>query len=569
MSKLQLLTTKFENLRMEEYESIHDFHMNVLDCANSFESLGEKISDEKLVRKILRSLPKKFDMKVTAIEEAQDISNMKVDELIGSQQTFEVAMNEKPEYKIKNIAFVSNTEDDEIQSDESLSDAIMCLGKEFNKVLEMMKRKSRPNKGKRFQCFGCEGELDNEAGERVKVLTGICTSDTDSDDDISLEELVASYKQLCARNEEVSKTIYHQKKTIAALQSENTELKKEKKECLGTINDLETEVSVLNCKLESMSKTFKMMNNGTETLDQILQTGRSPKNMEGLGGDYMTKQNPNPKKFVPTQQSHTSTMSGQMLQHPKYHQRSNTKSKFQVWTCHYCGKKGHIKPFCYKLYGFPKRTVQPRNKYAVKKTRKVWKPKEGSSTLNTKAFPITTVPASKITIMKKGTCMPVSGSPSASTNVHFGTDRNNDSPIIVKKPHTMKSLCLDPINPKNVKPNVHTLGQSSKNVAIVDGHVVESVNFGPLDSPTEVVDSIVGSPKETLSKSNVMSDVSTSLTQSSGQKNVSTGTANDMPASVEKDVGVVDQDQQAITGSSIGCTLICSTTQIFMMLRAS
>jgi len=69
-AKLQLLTTKFENLRMLEDESIHDYHLNILDIANAFDSLGEKISDEKLVKKILRSLPKKFDMKVTVIEEA-------------------------------------------------------------------------------------------------------------------------------------------------------------------------------------------------------------------------------------------------------------------------------------------------------------------------------------------------------------------------------------------------------------------------------------------------------------------------------------------------------------------
>jgi hypothetical protein len=74
MSKLQLLTTKFENLRMKEEESIQDFHMNLLDIANSFEALGERMSDEKLSRKILRSLPKRFDMKVTVIEEAQDMS---------------------------------------------------------------------------------------------------------------------------------------------------------------------------------------------------------------------------------------------------------------------------------------------------------------------------------------------------------------------------------------------------------------------------------------------------------------------------------------------------------------
>jgi RNase H-fold protein (predicted Holliday junction resolvase) len=42
----------------------------ILDIANAFDSLREKISEEKLVKKILRSLPKRFDMKVTAIEEA-------------------------------------------------------------------------------------------------------------------------------------------------------------------------------------------------------------------------------------------------------------------------------------------------------------------------------------------------------------------------------------------------------------------------------------------------------------------------------------------------------------------
>jgi hypothetical protein len=47
-AKFQLLTTKFENLRMLEDESIQDYHLNILDIANSFESLGEKISDEKI-----------------------------------------------------------------------------------------------------------------------------------------------------------------------------------------------------------------------------------------------------------------------------------------------------------------------------------------------------------------------------------------------------------------------------------------------------------------------------------------------------------------------------------------
>ena len=87
--------------------------MSILEIANSSSALGEKMSEEKMVRKILRSLPKKFDIKVTTIEEAQDISTMRVDELIGSLQTFELGISDKSENKNKSVAFVSNTKDEE------------------------------------------------------------------------------------------------------------------------------------------------------------------------------------------------------------------------------------------------------------------------------------------------------------------------------------------------------------------------------------------------------------------------------------------------------------------------
>jgi len=101
---------------MLEDESIHDYHLNILDIVNAFDSLEEKIYDEKLVIKILRSLPKTFGMKVTTIKEAQDISNAKVDDLIGSLQNFEITINNKTDKKGKGIAFVSNVETDETQA---------------------------------------------------------------------------------------------------------------------------------------------------------------------------------------------------------------------------------------------------------------------------------------------------------------------------------------------------------------------------------------------------------------------------------------------------------------------
>ena len=62
---------------MTEDESVSEYNERVLEIANDSLLLGEKIPESKIVRKVLRSLPRKFDMKVTAIEEAQDIKIFK------------------------------------------------------------------------------------------------------------------------------------------------------------------------------------------------------------------------------------------------------------------------------------------------------------------------------------------------------------------------------------------------------------------------------------------------------------------------------------------------------------
>ncbi|MCI57414.1 gag-pol polyprotein, partial [Trifolium medium] len=66
-------------------------------------------------------------MKVTAIEEAQNISSMKLDELVGSLQTFELGIKNRVEMKSKSTAFVYNADDEESQgdaeTDESISNA--------------------------------------------------------------------------------------------------------------------------------------------------------------------------------------------------------------------------------------------------------------------------------------------------------------------------------------------------------------------------------------------------------------------------------------------------------------
>ena len=85
--KLQMLTTRFEELKMSEDESFDLFYSKLNEVVIGKFNLGEKTEDSKIVRKILRSLPESFRVKVTAIEESKDIDNIKVQELNGSPQT--------------------------------------------------------------------------------------------------------------------------------------------------------------------------------------------------------------------------------------------------------------------------------------------------------------------------------------------------------------------------------------------------------------------------------------------------------------------------------------------------
>lgn len=60
MSRLEILTTKFENLRVIEDKSISYFDIRLRDVANPYFALAEKMFEEKLAKKNLKSLPKKF-----------------------------------------------------------------------------------------------------------------------------------------------------------------------------------------------------------------------------------------------------------------------------------------------------------------------------------------------------------------------------------------------------------------------------------------------------------------------------------------------------------------------------
>ena len=81
-SKLQRLTTSFEEIKMEEDESFDEFYVKLKDIVNSDFNLGETIPQ-----------PERFHAKIMAIEESKDIDKIPLTELVGNLQTYNLGLS--------------------------------------------------------------------------------------------------------------------------------------------------------------------------------------------------------------------------------------------------------------------------------------------------------------------------------------------------------------------------------------------------------------------------------------------------------------------------------------------
>ena len=86
-SKLQRLTTSFEEIKMEEDKSFNELYAKLKDIVNSAINLGETILESKIVREVLRSQLERFHAKITTIEESKDIGKIPLTKLVGNLQT--------------------------------------------------------------------------------------------------------------------------------------------------------------------------------------------------------------------------------------------------------------------------------------------------------------------------------------------------------------------------------------------------------------------------------------------------------------------------------------------------
>jgi len=89
-AKLQTLRIQYETLKMYNDESVANYFLRVDEVVNCMKNLGEEIKEAIVVEKVLRSLSPKFESKVSAIEEKENLRILTMSQLHGILTAYEM-----------------------------------------------------------------------------------------------------------------------------------------------------------------------------------------------------------------------------------------------------------------------------------------------------------------------------------------------------------------------------------------------------------------------------------------------------------------------------------------------
>ncbi|KAG8480141.1 hypothetical protein CXB51_024917 [Gossypium anomalum] len=83
------LRRDFENLKMRESDTIKQYSDRIMAIVNNIRLLGDDFSESRVVEKVITTLPKKFESKISSLEDSRDLSAISLSELVNSLYALE------------------------------------------------------------------------------------------------------------------------------------------------------------------------------------------------------------------------------------------------------------------------------------------------------------------------------------------------------------------------------------------------------------------------------------------------------------------------------------------------
>ncbi|MQM11525.1 hypothetical protein Taro_044433 [Colocasia esculenta] len=154
-TRIDILVTQYERFQMQPNETITQMYSRFTNITNGLAGLGKTYQMGDMVRKILRSLPASWTPKVTAIEEANDLKIMSVENLIGSLMAHKINMERLGESSSrKKHSNTLKAEEDESE-EESYSQESMNSNEDKEAMLSrrlqrILAKKKKYQSGRRY-----------------------------------------------------------------------------------------------------------------------------------------------------------------------------------------------------------------------------------------------------------------------------------------------------------------------------------------------------------------------------------------------------------------------------------
>eukprot|EP00253_Pinus_taeda_P028111 PITA_28111 len=278
---------------MEDEEGIAAYLHRVAKVVNSLKGLDEKVEESTIVQNVLRSLPDKFDSKISAIEEEKDIDTLKMDELHGILTPCEMR---KGGPSSKEAAFKAskskkgkerNDYSDESDVEFELAQFVRKL-KRGSKLKGKMEYKKKGFNKKNF--FSKQDESDEDEFMVIKKKTDeesdhdesqeelfmALTDDDDSGLEGSVDELLISAIE---ENEKLRNKIISLKVEKKELRRREDLLEAKLKEKEETCEEHEAKIVSLRKELEQIKKGYK----SSQILETILKNKKPQYDKSGIG----------------------------------------------------------------------------------------------------------------------------------------------------------------------------------------------------------------------------------------------------------------------------------------------
>jgi hypothetical protein len=83
---------------MKEDEDITAYFLRVYETMNAIIGLGEEINESVIVQKVLRSLPMRFNPKISTLEERSDLNSISMDKMHGIFIAYEMRTEQENPY---------------------------------------------------------------------------------------------------------------------------------------------------------------------------------------------------------------------------------------------------------------------------------------------------------------------------------------------------------------------------------------------------------------------------------------------------------------------------------------